>query len=213
MTLRGVRDFLFVRIVSAIATLVIRLLCWTVRVRELGPPEPDGPVLYAFHHGRQFGLLRYRPARGAAVLSSLSRDGRLQARILTALGFAVVAGSSTRAGVSGLRGLLRHVRAGRRAGFAVDGPRGPLGVVKPGVVALARQTGAPIVPVSFAARGHVFERAWDQYLLPRPFARGVVLRGDPIAVPRHATEEELEERRQLLERTLWDLDRRAEAEQ
>ena len=207
---RRLLEQIWIFVVSAGATFVIRALGRTLRIRVLGPPEPDGPVLYAFHHGRQFGLLHYRPASGAAVLSSLSRDGRLQARILTALGFAVVAGSSTRAGAIGLRGVLRHVATGRRAGFAVDGPRGPLGVVKPGVVALARTTGAPIVPLTFAAPGHVFKRAWDQYLLPRPFGRGVIARGEPIVVPRDADAGELERRRLSLERALWELDRAAQ---
>jgi len=201
------------RVVAALATFVIRALGWTLRLRVLGPPEPEGPVLYAFHHGRQFGLLGYRPARGAAVLASLSRDGRLQARILSALGFAVVDGSSTRAGASGLRGLLRLVAAGRRAGFAVDGPRGPLGVVKPGVVALARSTGVPIVPLTFAAPGHVFAGAWDRYLLPRPFGRGVIARGAPIVVPRDADAAVVEQSRRALELALWDLDRLAQGRQ
>lgn len=198
------------RFLAWLGALVVRALGWTLRLRVLGPAEPDGPVLYAFHHGRQFGLLHYPPARGAAVLSSLSADGRLQAGLLGRLGFAVVRGSSSRGGATGLRGLARHVAAGRRAGFAVDGPRGPLGIVKPGVLALARLTGAPIVPLSFAAPGHVFSRAWDRYLLPRPFARGVITRGEPLSVPRHADERELERGRRALEEALVRLGREAE---
>ncbi len=196
---------------SWLGAWIVRALGWTLRLRVLGPVEPSGPVLYAFHHGRQFGLLHYAPARGAAVLSSLSPDGRLQARILARLGFAVVLGSSSRGGAAGLRGLARHVARGRRAGFAVDGPRGPIGVVKPGVLALARLTGAAIVPLSFAAPGHVFARAWDRYLLPRPFGRGVIARGEALTVPRHSDDRELEAQRRLLEDRLLELDRQAEA--
>jgi lysophospholipid acyltransferase (LPLAT)-like uncharacterized protein len=197
-------------LLSWLAALVVRVLGRSLRLSVVGPAEPEGPVLYAFHHGRQFGLLHYRPARGAAVMSSLSRDGRLQAKILARLGYAVVAGSSSKGGAGGLRGLVRHVRRGLCAGFAVDGPKGPPGVVKPGIVALARMTGAPIVPLSFAAPGRIFEKAWDRYLLPRPFCRGVIARGDALKVARDASPAAVEETRRHLENALRELDRAAE---
>ena len=119
------------------------------------------------------------------MLASLSRDGRVQAGILTRLGFRVVAGSSTRGGASGLRGLMRWMGEGLDGAFAVDGPRGPLGLVKPGVVHLAWRTGATLVPITFFARAaRRFDRAWDRYLLPRPFARTLILRGEAIEIPR-----------------------------
>lgn len=195
-----------------LGALLVRALSWTLRVRIEGPEPPaDRPLLYAFHHGRQFGLFRYPRPRRVAVLSSLSRDGRLQAGILTRLGFAVVAGSSSRGGARGLVGLVRRIRAGLDAAFAVDGPRGPSGQVKPGIVALARHTGALIVPITFFAdRAKRFDRAWDRYLLPRPFARTLILRGQMIEVPRDGDESSLETARVALERSLEHLDLQAE---
>jgi len=91
-----------------------------------------------------------------------------------------VRGSSSRGGAGALRGLLKALKKGNCALMAVDGPRGPRGEVKPGIVYLARRTGVPVYPVSVAvSRGRRLARAWDQFLLPGPWARTVVCFGEP----------------------------------
>lgn len=160
------------------ASLLIRAWLATLRLERLGPPL-DRPGLVAFWHGDQLPLLGHRPPRAVAPVS-LSADGRMQARILARLGIEHVSGSSSRGGARALRGLWRALRGGALALMAVDGPRGPRGAVKPGVIYLARRTGLPIWPVGVAvARGHRLRRAWDRYLLPWPFTRGVVRVGEP----------------------------------
>ena len=71
-----------------------------------------------------------------------------------------------------------------------DGPRGPAEVVKPGVVTLARLSGAAIVPVAVGASSEWRIGSWDGFRIPRPFARCVVRFGEPIHVPRVADREE-----------------------
>ena len=163
--------------------VAIRLLCATWRVRLSGPTPPyhAGPVVFCFWHGRQAGLFAHPRPRPVAVLASLSRDGALQARILARLGFEVHRGSSSRGGASGLMSLVRAVRGGADAAFAVDGPRGPLRRAKPGAVLAARAAGAAIVPVTVrASRQWVFAEAWDEYALPKPFAEVEIVRGDAL---------------------------------
>jgi lysophospholipid acyltransferase (LPLAT)-like uncharacterized protein len=171
-------------ILAFFASLVIRLLRLTWRVRLSGPePVADRPRVFCFWHGRQAGLLAYPRPRPTAVLSSLSRDGALQAKILSRLGLTVLRGSSSRGGAKGLRALVGAIRDGADAAFAVDGPRGPLHRVKPGAVLAAQQGGATLVPItSRASRAWVFDKAWDRYHLPKPFARVEITRGSPIAV-------------------------------
>lgn len=177
-------------LLSVLACWLLRLLRRTWRVRLTGP-EPAyeaGPLVFCFWHGRQSGLLAHPRPRPVAVLSSRSRDGALQAGILERLGFVVRRGSSSRGGAAGLKALIDAVRGGADAALAVDGPRGPRGVVKPGALALARGTGARLVPVTFrAGGGWVLRRAWDRYLLPKPFAEVEIVRGPALAAM-HADE-------------------------
>jgi lysophospholipid acyltransferase (LPLAT)-like uncharacterized protein len=137
-------------------------------------------VIYAFLHGQQLPLLNYPRARATAALVSRSRDGGLQARVLGRLGFGIVRGSSSSGGASALASCLEWLRSGRSLALAVDGPRGPAGASKPGVIFLAERTRAPIVPVACAAsRGARLASAWDGFLLPAPFALTCIIAGRP----------------------------------
>jgi lysophospholipid acyltransferase (LPLAT)-like uncharacterized protein len=67
------------------------------------------------------------------------------------------------------------------AAFAVDGPRGPLGIVKGGLLVAARATGAVVVPLTGAMRrGLVLRRSWDRFAIAWPFTRVDVVLGEPI---------------------------------
>jgi lysophospholipid acyltransferase (LPLAT)-like uncharacterized protein len=171
-------------LLAFLASWLLRLLRATWRISLAGPdPGYDsGPLVFCFWHGRQSGLLAHPRPRPVAVLASRSADGSLQARILGRLGFVVRRGSSSRGGAAGLKALVNAIRDGADVAFAVDGPRGPLGEVKPGAVALARSTGARLVPITFrAAHAWIFSRAWDHYLLPKPFAEVEIIRGEPLS--------------------------------
>ena len=136
----------------------------------------------------------------AAVRSALTDDGRppldsaglkLQGR-LTA-----IASSLDRLGerkklpkeLTGLRELLRKCKQGYDLAFTPDGPRGPLGVVQPGVILAAAASGFPVQPVAIAASRARRLRSWDRFLVPLPFAAVHVVYGDPLSVPRRGAPE------------------------
>lgn len=173
-------------ILGTLLGIVARLWLWTLRVElEVHPAlaaAGDRPWVLAFFHGKQWPLLAWKRRRATAVMVSLSRDGELQSGALGHLGFTVVRGSSSRGGARGLAALVRLLRTKQHdAAFAVDGPRGPYGVAKPGLVLAARRAGAVIVPMGSAiASGKVFERAWDRFALAWPLSRVSVVLGAPI---------------------------------
>jgi lysophospholipid acyltransferase (LPLAT)-like uncharacterized protein len=166
--------------------LVARLWLATLRVRVVSDPALESvkerPWVLAFWHGTQWPLLAWKRRGPTVVLVSLSRDGTMQARALALQGLRVVRGSSSRGGVRGLAALVRTMRRERAdAAFAVDGPRGPRGLVKGGLVAAAQATGAVLVPMTgLVQRGVVFRRAWDRFVLAWPFTRVDVVLGAPV---------------------------------
>ncbi len=121
-----------------------------------------------------------------------------------------VRGSSTRGGAAALRGAVRKLRDGWDVGITPDGPRGPRHEVQPGVIEIARLSGAAVVPVTFAAHPAWEMSSWDRFLVPRPFARGLFLYGEPMAIPRQAGDGQREALRSRLGQALTDLTRRAE---
>jgi lysophospholipid acyltransferase (LPLAT)-like uncharacterized protein len=163
---------------------------WRGRDRLDALREEGGQVILAFWHSRLVMMPYVYPGGRITVLSSRHRDSEMLARVLVRLGLDLSKGSSTSGGAAGLRDILRKAREGFDVGFTPDGPRGPRRRVKPGVIAAARLTGLPILPVAFSASPAWRLRTWDRTLVPRPFGRGLYLYGEPMRVPRDAGEEE-----------------------
>ena len=127
--------------------------------------------------------------QGIVTMASQSKDGEVIAQWLTLNGYSVVRGSTSRGGSAALREMVRRVRSGRHAALTVDGPRGPARIVQPGVVQLARLTGAWILPITSSSSRPRFLRSWDRYLMPLPFSRNVVAYGEPFPIDDAASED------------------------
>jgi lysophospholipid acyltransferase (LPLAT)-like uncharacterized protein len=180
---------------SLAAAWSIRGLRASVRLRRHG----DAAVRAWERHGERFILafwhrhLLLMPyaygGRRISVLISRSRDGELIARTVARFGIDAARGSSgppEKGGTSGLRELLRKAGEGYDLAFTPDGPRGPLGVVQPGVILAAAATGFPVQPVAIAASRARRLRSWDRFLVPLPLSTVHVVYGEPLSVPRRA---------------------------
>ncbi len=143
-------------------------------------------IVYLFHH-----LCGY----GGVVLVSASRDGEYVARTAERFGLEPVRGSSNRYGARALKKLLRAMKAGKHVGIVADGSQGPARVLQPGAVFLASKTGAPILPMAWAADRYITFKSWDQTILPMLFSRIVLRYGEPIHVPADLDTEEIEQQR------------------
>ena len=202
MTSRGGAPARPLFLVHSLIGLLLGAVVWvwlaTLRVRVVAHPGLDAvaerPWVLAFWHGTQWPLLAWRRRRRTVVLVSLSHDGSMQARALALQGLRVVRGSSSRGGARGLAAVVRAMRSGADAAFAVDGPRGPRGVVKGGAVVAARAARAVLVPMAGSVRsGIVLHRAWDRFAIAWPFSRVDVTLGNPVDPatsldPRHEVE-------------------------
>lgn len=206
------------RWIPALGAAVFRLIGPTLRYRVSGDETlrarhaAGEPTILVSWHGRiLLGVVyfaRYRPV----IAISQSRDGDRIAGIVRRLGWDTARGSSSRGGVRALLGLVREVSSGRIGAHIVDGPKGPAGVVKPGVMLLAQRSGAPILPIFFSSRPRLRVRSWDRMEVPLPFARIHVRIGEPLEVARDLGEEQVESLRQDLEKRLAEGMARLDAE-
>lgn len=159
---------------------------WRVEVtgtEHLRSARARGPFVFALWHHTLLPLLWWHRAEGITLLVSRHDDGALLAGAAARLGYRLARGSSTRGGATGLRGVIRALAAGSAVAVTPDGPRGPAGVVKPGVVSAARHAGAPILPVAAGARRAWRARSWDGLTVPLPFARVRVAYTPPFDPP------------------------------
>jgi lysophospholipid acyltransferase (LPLAT)-like uncharacterized protein len=203
-----------------IAARALRAIGATWRVEIVGPdPRIDaqgrpaaGPHLAALlHQSLVMAAWLFRDA-GYCVAVSRSRDGSLVDATLQALGFTESArGSSSKGGTSVFLALLRQLEEGTTVAVLVDGPRGPAGIAKPGIVALARHSATPIQPVALAARPALRLGSWDRSIVPLPFARVVCAFGKPMESGGTGDESPEDARARDVSRRLTELQRTAES--
>lgn len=168
-------------LISALVFVLYRTLSFTWRVRII---EPDSmkerlaqkqPVILAHWHGDELVLLSTVQRYNLATIVSQSKDGSMMALILKWLGVRISRGSSTRGGVQALKGLIRLMKDGGNSSFAVDGPKGPIYKVKPGVFELSRLIHGPIYVAGVTCdRAIHFPKSWNKTYLPKPFAKIII---------------------------------------
>ncbi|HEV8629545.1 MAG TPA: DUF374 domain-containing protein, partial [Thermoanaerobaculia bacterium] len=136
------------------------------------------------------------------VLISRSRDGTLGTEVARLLQAKVVRGSTSRGGGPALRQLVRVLGGGSTVLVIPDGPRGPAGECKPGVVALGELSAAPVLPLALGADRCWRLRSWDRMIIPKPFARLRVVVGEERVLPRGVDEQAREQQRRELQAEL-----------
>jgi lysophospholipid acyltransferase (LPLAT)-like uncharacterized protein len=182
--------------VPPLMAALLRLLHTTLRyeeIREDGgrPDQQDGASIWCFWHCCLLPAACFFHGRPrTALLISASFDGELIARTIERMGYETVRGSSSRAGVGGLRALARAVRDGATAVIPGDGPRGPRYVLKPGVTKLAQLTGLTVNSFYLLPQRAWVLRSWDALLVPKPFSRVVMVWGRPVPPPESSETEE-----------------------
>ncbi len=173
------------RLKLSLTPFLYRLLARSVRLSGGGTSyRPDTrPVIFACLHRDMIPAIIHVQLARPTLLVSRSPDGDILIQSLTQFGFSFVRGSTGKKGRSAFRGLLSALQSGASIGIAVDGPRGPFGVVHDGVIQLSRLTGVPIVPLSIRVKRKLTLNTWDRTVLPLPFARISVRERPEIVIP------------------------------
>ncbi len=165
------------------------------------PDSFKNNYVFAVLHSQQCGLYSILNRENMYSMISRSTDGDLVALSGGRVGINSVRGSSKRGGVSAALELIDKVKSGCSAAFAVDGPRGPVGVVKKGCVQVAKSGGVPIIPMAWQTKSKFILKlpTWDKLLIPLVFVKAVALYGSPIEVPEDADDDQLEQIRLKVE--------------
>lgn len=204
---RGVRP----KVLGGTAHGVVRLLASTVRMELVNEPADLSNSICSGWHGRSLLFANYYRNRGWWVIISQSNDGEIQTRIFRRFGYQIIRGSTGRGGVRAAIEGIRALKAGGTMAMTPDGPRGPSGVVQGGVMLMAHKSGARLYPVGVAASPRWLFKSWDRYMVPKPFARGVIMFGEPIVVPADADEAGIEACRLQFEAAIHAIEAEAEA--
>src|SRR3984893_14898304 len=195
--------------IAAAVYSVIRTLGPTLRYEVLGWGHAERVhasgkrCIWAFWHRIIVPIVWWHRNHGVVVMNTTAFDGQWTRKVIEWLGFGTAQGSSSRGGLGRAGVMARRLEEGVDCAFTIDGPRGPRYVAKPGPAMLARKTGCPILVFHIGVdRGKTFEKTWDHFLLPKPFARTVILFAPPIYVPMDADAELMQSKHAEMQREL-----------
>ena len=201
---------------------LIRLLVSTYRIEgtsgaEYIEPFIDGeqkcaPCYWHKHHVLGSTLVRSWVQRGfkACFLVSGSVDGDVPERIARAWGAEVIRGSANQSGALALRDMQGMMKNGYSIVTTADGPRGPKYEFKMGAILMARIAGVPVIPIACAADRAWYLDRWDNFMIPKPFARIALAIGKPYPIRSDAPLDGLEPHRQHVQEAVMSLMRDCE---
>jgi lysophospholipid acyltransferase (LPLAT)-like uncharacterized protein len=189
------------RFLAWLSSFVIHLVGSTLRmtVEDRGNVvnQPDHPpVIIAFWHNRTalmaYFYERYCRDRTALTFISRSRDGQFMTDVASRFGIKAVRGSSSRHGTSAMLAAIRAA-GDPRVDLVItpDGPRGPRYQIQPGLLRLSQATQRPIVAITYGLKWKYQLKSWDRFHVPLPFSTCHLLTGEPILIPKEASEAEL----------------------
>ena len=173
----------------------------------LGLKAYDSSILGAMWH--QDVMISPYTFRNHNVVTMVSKSdfGEIMALIAKRMGFTPVRGGSSMAGAEALSEVIDYIRTHEKIffGLTVDGSRGPIYEVKKGIIIIAKESGVPIYPVRAIAKRKIDLGTWDKTTFPFPFNELAFFFGAPILVPKNATPDEVDAKRQELEDELMRL--------
>lgn len=141
------------------------------------------PYLLAVWHGQLLGAVWGNRFRDISALASTHGDAEIIARMMQRWGYRFVRGSSSQGGREALGQIVEGLKQGQTFAFTPDGPRGPRGVPKPGLLVASMRSGVPIIGIRTEISRAWRMRSWDGFAIAKPFARLRLTYSDPWVAP------------------------------
>jgi lysophospholipid acyltransferase (LPLAT)-like uncharacterized protein len=201
------------------ANAIIHLYFCLIRVRAIDEEvvtehlRQGGKAIAAIWHQRILIVLGYAGRFGKfspSVMISESRDGEMIAEVYRQLNFRPVRGSSSHGGRKALAAMVADLAEHPCAVHVVDGPRGPRGTIKAGLISMAQLSHTPIAPVAISVSRAWILKSWDRFLIPKPFSTIFVHWGELSSVPEVLDNTEFEATRRKVEHCMRELQENAD---
>ncbi|MFA5144914.1 MAG: hypothetical protein WC723_02795 [Candidatus Omnitrophota bacterium] len=180
-----IRVFIFYSL-AGIAKIIYLLYVATIEPRTvtINPKyHPRGiptefNAIYVYWHSKLFMIMPMCRNSRLVGLTLLDWKNFFYDKLCRVFGYYTIPLTSD---ASAARKLKQMADDGFNIALAVDGPRGPLGVVRPGAAYLAQKTKRPIISANIKFDKSIrLWRRWDKLEIPFPFSRATLTFGEPI---------------------------------
>ncbi len=168
--------------------------------------ENGGSVVLVASHQHALacikGIKKFLKYNVAGIVSK-SLDGDIMTNVGELNGYIGIRGSSSRGGKQAMELMIQHLTNKNHIGaVAPDGPKGPLGIVKPGSIRIAQKSGALIFPCSAIAESAWHVNSWDKSQIPKPFSKVTIVFSKKISADSIKTDKDFENKRVELQNSL-----------
>ncbi len=167
------------------------------------------PAIIAVWHGQFLLTPKVKPHHEPlAVMLARHGDAEHLAYALERFNTTLIRGAGAgarrkdRGGAHALRAALKTLDEGVFVAMTADVPPGPARRAGEGIIALARLSGRPIIPLAVATSRYHALPTWSCMTVNLPFGTLAGVFGDPIEVPRDADDARREELRLVVEEGL-----------
>ena len=178
--------------------------------------ERQSPCIIAMWHGQFLMIPAVAPQSIPwRCMVATHDDGELISRTLARFNLGLIRGAGAgarrkdRGGARALRAGLDALKEGASVCLTADIPPGPARKAGAGIVALARLSGRPIVPIAVATSRFGTLNTWSRFTFNLPSSRLGIALGQAVSVDRDASPEAVEAARRAVEDNLNAATKRA----
>lgn len=193
---------------------LLKLLKLTHRTRIIDPyghiDRPDGGVVTAWHNRLLFFPVMFpkRARKRTVAIVSPSRDGQYIVDLIAQFQIKSLRGSSSKRGSLAQREAIEAITIhNQHVATTPDGPRGPKYHMSKGPIHLASITGGPIIPISVNYSSYWAVKSWDNFQIPKPWAKITLELGEGIKIPKDLNAEDMEHYRKIAEEAMMKITR------
>ncbi len=180
---------LILKIVARLIKLLHFIYCSTIRIQVVNnqwlPSKLNGSQnnIYVFWHSKTFILLSFSRNLGIGTLTLPDWKNIIFDELCKLYKYRTILVENNSGVIGVIRKLITLLKNGHSLGLAVDGPKGPVTVIRPGAIYLAKTTGKPIVAANILVNKSIrIKTRWDRYELPFLFSQVTITLSQPLFV-------------------------------
>ena len=174
------------RLYSILGYFILKFIFWSNKKEIFGLDNlikiksEKRPVMICSWHGRLLFPVYNLNKLNFYALAGLHKDADIISRICEKLGWKMIRGSSSKGGYKAYKGILNKLSSNSKIYITPDGPKGPIHIIKDGIVEASIKKEALILPISGISSKNWKIKNWDLFLIPKPFGKILNIYGDII---------------------------------
>ncbi len=152
--------------------------------------KKEKPMIFAVWHGHLLSIVHDLRNLKIKALAGMHSDAELISNIAKYRGWSMIRGSSKNKGTEAYKRMITILKTEKNPMIFItpDGPSGPPKIPKLGVIRLAKQSGAAIIPITVKYSNSWGFKNWDTFYLTKPFGKIIIKYGRPIYFNKNNTD-------------------------